>query len=167
MKKFLALLLAICLLTSFAPVMAEKTITKDKGTATMEINFDVDRTKDTFTVVIPSSLSIDPIAKEATFDVKVKDVALVASEKLFVSVSSANTSSGDKHHYLENEKDAISYSLYNGEEKIASGDTILSISYDSGKTEVSATLKIIVDDDDTINAGAYTDTLTFTVSCTT
>ena len=172
MKKFLALLLAICLLTSFAPVMAEKTITEDKGTAEMEINVTVDRTKDTFTVVIPSSLSIDPIAKEATFDVQVKDVALVASKSLSVSVSSANwakntgTGSYTNYHYLKStEENKARYDLYEGNTRISSGDTVLTVSQASGKTEASATLKIEVID--TLKEGVYTDTLTFKVKCTT
>ena len=164
MKKFLALLLAVCLLTSFAPVMAEKTITEDKGTAEMEINVTVDRTKDTFTVVIPSTLSIDPIAKEATFDVQVKDVALVASKSLDVSVSSANWT-GMFHFLKSAEENKAQYNLYEGNTKISSGDTVLTVSQASGETEASATLKIEVID--TLKEGVYTDTLTFKVKCTT
>lgn len=168
MKKFLALLLAVCLLTSFAPVMAEKTITEDQGTATMEINVTVDRTKDTFTVVIPSSLSIDPVKKEATFDVQVKDVALVASKSLSVSVSSANYDSMGGIHYMKGDNgDYARYLVYRKDDGsiLSSGGTVLSVSQSTGETEASATLKIEVVSE--LKEGVYTDTLTFKVICTT
>ena len=167
MKKFLALLLAICLLTSFAPVMAEKTITEDKGTAEMEVNLTIDHTLDTFKVVIPSSLTIDPVSKsgEATIEVVKDGFSLISCRYLRVYLKSAASKVEHTNMYLICGKNTIAYSVYTAKTSIYPGDNVIVIDRDKqDEADFSKVLTISVFDLPTV-AGTYTDTLTFGVAC--
>ena len=171
MKKFLALLLAICLLTSFAPVMANNELSTDGSEATMEVNLTIDRSLDTFKVVIPSKLTIDPIEKMGTISISVvqEGFNLISCEYLNIYLkASENYDESKKSLYLVNRDDetkkvAYDYTYY-GARKYP-GDCIFSLSREATNAiDFTKEYKSTVD---TLprTVGTYCDTLTFGVTC--
>ena len=175
MKRFLALLLAICLLTSFAPVMAEDAanteLSADGAEATMEVNLTIDRSLDTFKVVIPSKLTINPIEKMGTISISVvqEGFNLISCEYLNIYLkASENYDESKKSLYLVNRDDEtkkVAYDFtYYGARKYP-GDCIFSLSREATNAiDFTKEYKSTVD---TLprTVGTYCDTLTFGVTC--
>ena len=171
MKRFLALLLAICLLTSFAPVMANGELSADGAEATMEVNLTIDRSLDTFKVVIPSKLTIDPIKKMGTISISVvqEGFNLISCEYLNIYLkASKNYDESKKSLYLVNRDDEtkkVAYDFtYYGARKYP-GDCIFSLSREATNAiDFTKEYKSTVD---TLprTVGTYCDTLTFGVTC--
>ena len=171
MKKFLALLLAVCLLTSFAPVMADGELSTDGAEATMEVNLTIDREKDSFRVMIPSSLAIDTVEKKCRVDIAVdqESFKLVSFEYLNVYLkSSVNYNSSFYMVHSEDSTQKVVYKIYSecaGFSQVHPNNCVLSVK--RGATEASAFKKYLEFSVDTLPTllGVYTDTLTFGVTC--
>ena len=171
MKKFLALLLAICLLTSFAPVMANTELSAEGPEAKMEVNLTIDREKDSFKVTIPSSLAIDTVEKKCRVDIAVdqESFKLVSFEYLNVYLkSSVNYNSSFYLVHTEDSTQKVLYKIYSehaGPNQVHPNTCVLSIK--RGATEASAFKRYLEFSVDTLPTlpGTYTDTLTFGVTC--
>ena len=171
MKKFLALLLAICLLTSFAPVMADGELSADGAEATMEVNLTIDREKDSFKVMIPSSLAIDPVEKSCTVDIAVDQESFKLVSFEYLNVYLKSSVNYDSDFYLVHSEDSTQkvlykiYSEYPGYYKANLNTCVLSVK--RGATEAKAFKKYLRFTVDTLPTlpGDYKDTLTFGVTC--
>lgn len=167
MKRFLALILSICLLMGFCAAEAT-TITGDGEGASGEtlVSLTIDRSLDSYTVIIPPTVVIDTVTEEGEMDVVLESgYKLISGNKIKVTVSSAN---GCK---LINEDNSNSwvYKLTYYEENMphwigsAGQFKIIEVTKTSDATiDHSITLYPKVDGLPT--AGVYTDTLTFTVT---
>ena len=112
MKKFLALLLAICLLTSFAPVMANTELSAEGPEAKMEVNLTIDREKDSFKVTIPSSLAIDTVEKSCTVDIVVDQESFKLVSFEYLNVYLKSSVNYDSDFYLVHTEDSTQKVLY-------------------------------------------------------
>lgn len=90
MKKIVTLFLAMCLLLAAVPALADKELTLDSMTDTMLVSLTVTADLDSFTVVIPSAVAIDPVTQHGSATITLQaGWKLVASNKLRVMISSA------------------------------------------------------------------------------
>ena len=173
MKKFLALLLAVCLLTSFAPVLAEdategKVLENNGSTADLEVSLTIDDTLNTFKGIIPSKMTIDPRTKEGSFTISVEkdNLSLVTCQYLRVYLKDFASRAEHTNMTLVCGKNTASYRILEGTKPYYRNDNILLIDRDKQDTAVySKELTVSVFQLPSV-VGVYTDTITFGVQCT-
>jgi len=166
MKKYFTLILALAMLLAMSvPAMAE-------NAGETEISLTVESSMESYNLVIPPTLEIDPVEKTAQLKVELSDVNLVWNDRLVVIANPANPDEDGRGGYLVKEGDAntrIHYTLQDGNGEIKNKDLMVA-SYaapygGSSESYILDGLKITVDDDYP-GSGTYSDTLTFTVSLT-
>ena len=156
MKRFVSLLLALCMTFALATTAFAADITQDSAeqTGQMEVSY---TTGETYTVVIPADVTVGTDA--VTRDLQVKNILLTSGKTLKVTVASANG------YQLKNNDSAIAYTVKNGDTQItADSNTVISVA--AGTTADQSVTLSLLPTQDAINgatlAGKHTDTLTFT-----
>lgn len=180
MKKFLALLLAMCLLGCTLLALADENITSigpqtadGKGNTTVELNAEV-----AYVVTIPSKVSLAEstetgIAYSGSGNVTIDSMRIAVGKKLVVYLTDVQSGSIDPlgNLYISQDTVKVPYSIQIGNGTPFSthpGQTeVLSCAYNnfssSNKPTVAMTFTISSDNAPAY-AGSYTDMLTFKVS---
>lgn len=176
MKKTLSLLLVVLLVLTINVALAEKTLDKDNLTGETLVTLTIDRADDTFTVIIPSTVSINPETKEGQGKVVLKSGwKLVSGNNLSVKImANANggvdselnlkNSNGDKWTYgaVMYNGNMGSWLVYDVTTHAFKNNTVISVN--KGDANSSDTEKAIFFRVNTLPPpGVYTDTLTFEI----
>lgn len=156
MKKIISLALAVMMIATMSTTAFAATI--ENGTGTVEVTYGV---SENYTVTIPANTTLT--ADGVNMDISASNVVIPYGNQLTVSISSSNYA--DSKWYLVDDTNAsnkLEYSIKNGENVVASDDTVLTIA--AGTTEEQkATLTATLVGTATYS-GTYKDTLTFSVS---
>ena len=150
MKKLFALILTVAMLFSLS-VTAFAAVDQDSQdpSGTMNVTYTV---APTFTVTIPASVTL---GENAT--ISAENVVVPKGKQVEVSIADAN---GFKATTPEGAE--ITYTVKNGEDAVAEGETVLAVNPGNSKRG-STTLSFVAPE--TIQyAGTYTGTVTFTVA---
>ena len=150
MKKLFALILTVAMLATLS-VTAFAAVDQDSQdpNGAMNVTYSV---APTFTVTIPASVTL---GEDAT--ISAENVVVPKGKQVEVSIADAN---GFKATTPEGAE--ITYTVKNGEDAVAEGETVLAVNPKDGKTG-STTLSFVAPE--TIQyAGIYTGTVTFTVA---
>lgn len=180
MKKFLSLLLALCLLCGMTAAVAEDTETKitnetESKEATTTINYSV-ALNENYTVTIPTSVTFpDPDENgvlKATMELSIVPDAGYNKLNGEISIKLKSSANGFAMK-RDGGEDTIQYSMYKtlndagayADPITAGGDTPL-LTWQQGGEAASASLTLYMKADmqEVKIAGDYSDTLTFTVS---
>ena len=150
MKKLFALILTVAMLFSLS-VTAFAAVDQDSQdpSGSMSVTYTV---APTFTVTIPATVAL---GEDAT--ISAENVVVPKGKQVEVSIAEAN---GFKATTPEGAE--LTYTVKNGEDAVAEGETVLAVNPRDGK-EGSTTLSFVAPQ--TIQyAGTYTGTVTFTVA---
>ncbi len=177
MKKILSfLLISIMLLSTAICVVAA-----DNENRETLVSLTLDETMESYTLIIPSTVTIDPATKSGTLGIELKDANLVWNDTITVYVTSANPDTEEYGAFLVNTEDSskkIHYQLVSnfGEQYDSSSEFMVAY-YDkthdySGGNALNPDIREyysygdveITVDGQYPGSGTYTDTLTFTVS---
>lgn len=147
--------------TDYSSALKEPTIYKEieDNAGTTTVNYGV---SENYTVTIPADITLSANG-ETDVEVNTSSVVVEYGKQLTVSVSSNNYSEG-KWYLVDNANasNKLEYSIKNGDDAVASNDTILTVA--AGTTvEQKVTLKAKLVDKATYS-GTYKDTLTFSVN---
>lgn len=171
MKKVTAILLVAMILTSvFSTVVAA-------GTKNTEISMTVDPSLESYVLIIPATVEIDPTERVGEIDVVLSDVELFWNTFLTVYATSANHVDGEGGSYLVDTTDStkkISYSIFSecgGTSFVETEQGLYAAGYTaahewrgSSYIEKLEDGKMTITVDGTLpGSGVYTDTLTFSV----
>ena len=150
MKKLFALILTVAMLFSLS-VTAFAAVDQDSAdpNGAMNVTYTV---APTFTVTIPTSVTL---GEDAT--ISAEKVVVPKGKQVEVSIADAN---GFKATTPEGAE--LTYTVKNGEDAVAEGETVLAVNPKNGKTG-SATLSFVAPEIIQY-AGTYTGTVTFTVA---
>lgn len=172
MKKILVLILALCLLCS-GMAFADTTIKQDSTdkTGKTTVSYSV-ATNESYTVTIPGSVTLTATTDEDSSELTGSMSLSLKANDFNVSGKTINVrlTGTDNDFNLVNGGQKISYSLTRSgsSDAITKNATVLNWALSSGLQfnawETSATYTISADIPEHALAGAYTDTLTFTVS---
>lgn len=163
MKKIISLLVATVLFMSM-------TVTAFAANNQTVISMEIDESMESYELVIPATVSIDPAVKTGSVEVKFEDVELVwtTSLKVYVNSSNPDNTSG-KGAFLVNSLDGnkkIHYNIQSGMGEIYKGNEMLTLDYFWAGTEYIVqgnSIKLTVDGTYP-GSGIYTDTLTFRIT---
>lgn len=176
MKKLVTLVLALCMVLCCAAAAAETTLDKNITTGTTEITMVIDRSVDTYEVVIPSAVTIDPVTKKGNATVTLKaGCELISCNRLIVeltkSANGANSGGASNFGYKLKSTTTDDYCQYFIYPSTTSTDSI-NLPY-TAITSVRSTPAAPTTEDQTKTftfkardlptAGIYTDTLTFSI----
>ena len=170
MKKIISLLLATALFMSM-------TVTAFAADNQTVISMEIDESMESYELVIPATVSIDPAVKTGKVEVKIQDINLVWHESIGLYVKAQNTD--ETGSYLINTTDTSKKIAYN----ILLGTGVIYSAAESGANTPRGvwTNQYKYDEDtqswianyreeinltvtgDYPGSGTYTDTLTFTV----
>lgn len=156
MKKIIRLALAVMMIATMSITAFAATI--ENGTGTVEVTYGV---SENYTVTIPANTTLT--ADGVNMDISASDVVIPYGNQLTVSISSFNYA--DNKWYLVDDANAsnkLEYSIKNGENAVASDDTILTVA--AGTTEVQTTTLTAKLVGTATYSGTYKDTLTFSVN---
>lgn len=165
MKKFLAILMTLCLLCgalAFAEESTANTITNktENKTANTTVSYKIAE-NDSYTVTIPSKVTLEDKGSgqlSGILSVKLLTTNFNISGK---QITVKLTTCALKLVYGTNK---ISYTLKAAGKEYAQGDSIITWTYGDKTTNTTNTLVVGATVSQTLPAGEYTDTLTFTVS---
>ena len=174
MKKLVTLALALCMVLCCAVAAAETTLDKNITTGTTELTMVIDRSVDTYEVVIPSAVTIDPVTKQGTATVTLKaGCELISCNKLIVELTkSANGMDSSGALTLKNADNDASGSYYIYLNASASDNSIKSLPVTllsslrytpAAPTETDLSRTLTFKTYNLPTAGTYTDTLTFSI----
>ena len=181
LKKTLAGALTLCLAMGAAGAMAENKMTggdEPVKSAETTVQMTIDPTLDTYTITIPSSVTINPKNRQGTGDITLSNdgLELVSCRSLAVKLVAAENPikadaiKADDVFQMKNAEGTLTeyaiqkegtYSI--SEKRIALGDTVLSYMRTEKLTEPK-TQKLIFYVSTLPTEGLYTDKLTFSVS---
>lgn len=157
MKKIISLALAVMMIATMSVTAFAATI--ENGTGTVEVTYGV---SESYTVIIPADITLTA-NQESDMEISASDVVIPYGNELTVSISSTNYT--DSKWYLveaANTANKLEYSVKNGENAVASGDTILTVAAGTAENQtVNLTTKLV---GTATHSGTYKDTLTFSVS---
>lgn len=157
MKKIISLALAVMMIATMSVTAFAATI--ENGTGTVEVTYGV---SESYTVTIPADITLTA-NQESDMEISASDVVIPYGNELTVSISSTNYT--DSKWYLveaANTANKLEYSVKNGENAVASGDTILTVAAGTAENQtVNLTTKLV---GTATHSGTYKDTLTFSVS---
>ena len=162
MKKIISLLVATVLLMSM-------TVTAFAAENQTVISMEIDESMESYELVIPATVSIDPAVKTGSVEVKFEDVELVwtTSLKVYVNSSNPDTESGKGAFLVNKDNDnKIHYNIQSGMGEIYKGNEMLTLDYYWAGSEYIAqgnSIKLTVDGTYP-GGGIYTDTLTFRIT---
>jgi spermidine/putrescine-binding protein len=157
MKKFLSLALALCLCLSLGVTAMAAEITVDGAqSATTTVTYGLESG---YTVVIPESVVLATDTHKGTATIEASDVLLAYGETLKVTVTGI-----DKLVDASDAENTLSYKVgtTDGAEDVVNGTVVLSVAAGTvagGEQDLYFELT-----QDVTKAGAYSDTLTFTVT---
>ena len=161
MKKLLSLLVALSLLCT-GTALAETQITENNGTGETMITYTVPEPVTSYTVTIPSSVSIPQGDSSATMQISIAADSTLETDKT-LSVTLENSGNAFKLLHTSG-SDTITYTVSKDSQTLDVGDTVLSWT-EGEDIPGAATLTMALAE--SINgkaAGDYSDTLTFKVS---
>ena len=159
MKKIVSLVLCLCLCLSLGVTAMAAEITVD-GTqsATTTVTYGLESG---YTVVIPESVIIDTETHKGAAEVSASDVLLAYGETLKVTVTGI-----DQLVDAADASNTLSYKVgtTDGDDDVVNGTVVLAVAAgDNWNSEAAQELFFELTEDVT-KAGAYSDTLTFTVT---
>lgn len=157
MKKFLSLALALCLCLSLGVTAMAAEITVDGNqSATTTVTYGLESG---YTVVIPESVVIDTDTHKGDATLEASDVLLAYGETLKVTVTGI-----DELVDAADAANTLSYKVgkTDGAEDVTNGTVVLAV--EAGNTEGGEQTLYFELTEDVTKAGAYSDTLTFTVT---
>lgn len=161
MKKIISLLVATVLLMSM-------TVTAFAAENQTVISMEIDESMESYELVIPATVNIDPTVKTGSVEVKVENVELVWNTNIKVYVNSSNPdTTTNEGAFLVNSSNnnKIHYKLTSGMGQWYTGTEMLTLDchYVDGECYTTGN-SIKIDIDGTYpGGGIYTDTLTFRV----
>ncbi len=163
MKRFLAMLLALCLLGG-ADALADTTLTSDGSAGETEVTYTITENK-SFTVTIPATLSIDSETNEGSMELEIHAAGFNAPDYVIAVFLTSSTGyvPSEQAFYLTNGTNTIPYELQRDDLTLRMTEPILT--WTSGRetdSRAAATVKAIATPGADLPAGTYTDTLTFT-----
>lgn len=161
MKRFLTMLLALCLLGG-AGALAD--ITADGGSQATTVTYTITENKN-FTVTIPATLSIDSETNEGSMELKIDAAGFNAPDYVIAVclTGSAGYVDSEKAFYLTNGTNTIPYELQRSDLPLRMNEPILTWTSGSEQSYMaSVAVKAIAAPGANLPAGTYTDTLTFT-----
>lgn len=157
MKKFLSLALALCLCLSLGVTAMAAEITVDGNqSATTTVTYGLESG---YTVVIPETVVIDTDTHKGNATLEASDVLLAYGETLKVTVTGI-----DELVDAADAANTLSYKVgkTDGAEDVTNGTVVLAV--EAGNTEGGEQALYFELTEDVTKAGAYSDTLTFTVT---
>jgi len=172
MKKLVTLVLALCMVLCCAAAAAETTLDKNITTGTTELTMVIDRSVDTYEVVIPSAVTIDPVTKQGSATVTLKaGCELISCNSLKVKLTkNANGMNSSGTLTLKNADNDASCSYYiylsGNDASIKSLPVTLLESLrntPAAPTEKELSRTLTFKTYNLPTAGTYTDTLTFSI----
>lgn len=176
MKKLIALLLCLALLLGFSVVAQAKTET-EMETQEVEVSLELDPTMETYTLVLPATVELDPFTKEGSLEIGITAANLVWSDGIEIGCKAENAAmlNGDElgsysySSYLVNSEtnERIGYylfSAYNGDE-MGPLKTSESVFYcEKEYVPCYGNIRFKIPEGQAFpGSGTYSDTLTFTV----
>lgn len=163
MKRFLTMLLALCLLGG-AGALADTTLTSDGSAGETEVTYTIAEDK-TFTVTIPATLSISPENDEGSMELVIDAAGFNAPDYVIAVCLTGSTGyvDGEQAFYLTNGANKIPYELQRRGSALRMTEPILTWTSGSEQSYMTTVaVKAIAAPGDNLPAGTYTDTLTFT-----
>lgn len=163
MKKIISLLVATVLLMSMS-------VTAFAAENQTVISMEIDENMESYELVIPATVSIDPAVKTGSVEVKLENVELVWTTCLKVYVNSSNPDNeSGLGAFLVNTVDSgkkIHYKLTSGMNQWYRGNEMQTLEYYfEGGQYISVGKPIQIEVDGTYpGSGIYTDTLTFRIT---
>lgn len=174
MKKLIALLLCLALLLGFSVVAQAKTET-EMETQEVEVSLELDPTMETYTLVLPATVELDPFTKEGSLEIGITAANLVWSDGIEIGCKAENAAmlNGDElgsysySSYLVNSEtnEKIGYFLYNDVgDQMGPLKTSKSVFCTDGYVPCYGNIRFEIPEGQAFpGSGTYSDTLTFTV----
>ena len=175
MKKLIALLLCLALLLGFSVVAQAKTET-EMETQEVEVSLELDPTMETYTLVLPATVELDPFTKEGSLEIGITAANLVWSDGIEIGCKAENAAmlNGDElgsysySSYLVNSEtnERIGYFLYNNGgdrmDPLKTSESVFFCEKEFGP--YSGIICFEIPEGQAFpGSGTYSDTLTFTV----
>lgn len=163
MKKLISFVLAFALLlTLILPATADTTIKQDSivQTGSMTLNYTV---AVTYTVIIPESVTIDPVTKTGSGTITIEAGALIPYENhLQINISSENYDTDAKKFMMQEKSNSSDYLYYTIKDEKTSNEISTGACVLAADSNEAASVTLVYQAEPTYS-GTYTDTLTFTV----